>query len=366
MKRKFKRIFGVLLVAVMTVSSMLSTNGFAKDSINNNGLPEGAYKVYDGIYAVDDNSDIISLTNYKDINIGTLPEDEIIVQPSAMGEISIDAGDKWLCIRSNAYMRINFVYQNTLMFGADYMQWPAIGASPNTIYYIDVEYHNFITGVPYAMQCMSGDGNAHNNVIISLATSIGAENDDSNNERLKDYGIMVGDENGNFNPYQALTRAELTKIAVVMSNPDFMENVNLDEQSFSDVSSEHWAHPYIEYAKANGIIDGYEDGTFKPEQYVTVQEMLKIMICLVGYEPQAEVTGGYPYGYIKSAMRLGLLEGITVQYDTYTIRTETADVINKVLDTPLMVQTGEGEYIICDGSALEYPLSTIAIKNFAE
>ena len=150
MKRKFKRIFGVLLVAVMTVSSVLCTNAFAQDSINND-IPEEAYKVYDGIYAVDDNSDIISLTNYKDINIGTLPEDEIIVQPSAMGEISIDAGDKWLCIRSNAYMRINFVYQNTLMFGADYMQWPAIGASPNTIYYIDVEYYNFITGV--SMQC---------------------------------------------------------------------------------------------------------------------------------------------------------------------------------------------------------------------
>ncbi len=186
------------------------------------------------------------------------------------------------------------------------------------------------------------------------------------NERLKDYGIMVGDENGNFNPYQALTRAELTKIAVVMSNPDFMENVNLDGQSFSDVSSEDWAHPYIEYAKANGIIDGYEDGTFKPEQYVTVQEMLKMMVCLLGYEPQAEVTGGYPHGYIKSAMRLGLLEGITVQYDTYTIRTEAADVINKVLDTPLMVQKSEDTWVICDGSALEYPLSTIAIKNFAE
>lgn len=186
------------------------------------------------------------------------------------------------------------------------------------------------------------------------------------NERLKNYGIMVGDENGNFNPYLALTRAELTKIAVVMSNPDFMKDVNLNGQSFSDVSSEHWAHPYIEYAKANGIIDGYEDGTFKPEQYVTVQEMLKMMVCLLGYEPQAEVTGGYPHGYIKSAMRLGLLEGITVQYDTYTIRTETADVINKVLDTPLMVQTGEDTWVICDGSALEYPLSTIAIKNFAE
>ena len=186
------------------------------------------------------------------------------------------------------------------------------------------------------------------------------------NERLKNYGIMVGDENGNFNPYQALTRAELTKIAVVMSNPDFMKNVNLDGQSFSDVNFEHWAHPYIEYAKANGIIDGYEDGTFKPEQDVTVQEMLKIMICLLGYEPQAEATGGYPHGYIKTASRLGLLEGIAVEYDTYTIRTETADVINKALDIPLMKPIPEDEavYAIYDGTSPEYPLQTLEIQNF--
>ncbi len=183
------------------------------------------------------------------------------------------------------------------------------------------------------------------------------------NERLKNYGIMVGDENGNFNPYQCLTRAELTKIMVVMSNPDFESSSIYTEQSFSDVSSEHWAYPYIEYAKANGIIDGYGDGTFKPENDVTIEELLKMTVCLLGYEPMAETTGGYPAGYIKTAKRLGLDDFINVDYGSYAIRTETADVINKALDVPLMAQSESGDYIIYDGLNI-YPLSTIAIKHF--
>ncbi len=183
------------------------------------------------------------------------------------------------------------------------------------------------------------------------------------NKRLKNYGIMIGDENGNFNPYQCLTRAELTKIMVVMSNPDFMEEASFTEQSFPDVSPEHWAYPYIEYAKSSGIIDGYDDGTFKPERDVTIEELLKMTICLLGYEAMAETTGGYPGGYIKTAERLGLTETIAVEYDTHTIRTEAADVINKALDIPLMTENDKGEYIIWDGLNI-YPLSTIAIKHF--
>ena len=183
------------------------------------------------------------------------------------------------------------------------------------------------------------------------------------NKRLKELGIMIGDENGNFNPYQCLTRAELTKIMVVMSNPDFMEEASFTEQSFPDVSPEHWAYSYIEYAKSSGIIDGYDDGTFKPENDVTIEELLKMTICLLGYEAMAETTGGYPGGYIKTAERLGLTETIAVEYDTHTIRTEAADVINKALDIPLMTENDNGEYIIWDGLNI-YPLSTIAIKHF--
>ena len=184
--------------------------------------------------------------------------------------------------------------------------------------------------------------------------------------RLNDYGIMVGDENGDFNPMQLLTRAELTKIAVVMSNPDFAENVDLSQQSFSDVSAEHWAYPYIEYAKANGIIEGYEDGSFKPEKNVTAHEAIKMMINLLGYTPFAEDNGGYPAGYMKAASRYGMLEGVELVTTESIIRSEAAWLITNTLDIPLMVETFDGGFAICDGSIPEYPEMTLAIKNFSE
>lgn len=185
--------------------------------------------------------------------------------------------------------------------------------------------------------------------------------------RLNDYGIMVGDENGKFNPMQLLTRAELTKIAVVMSNPDFEESVDLSQQSFSDVSAEHWAYPYVEYARANGIIEGYEDGSFKPETPVTAQEAVKMMISLLGYTPFAEDNGGYPTGYMMAASRYGVLENVELVTTESITRSEAAWLITNSLDTPLMVEsTDAGAFVICNGSNPEYPEMTLAIKNFSE
>ncbi len=186
------------------------------------------------------------------------------------------------------------------------------------------------------------------------------------NERLKSLGIMVGDENGNFNPYQLLTRAELVKIAVTMMNPEFMQSVDLAKQSFADLDAAHWSYPYIEYAAQHGIINGYEDGTFMPDRDVTIQEATKIIVSILGYAPQAESIGAYPSGYLKTAEKMGLTAGITVGFDNSILRTEVADMIAVALDTPLMIQSPAGDYVICDGLTADFPLQTLAIKNWGK
>ncbi len=185
------------------------------------------------------------------------------------------------------------------------------------------------------------------------------------NERLKSLGIMVGDENGNFNPYQLLTRAELVKIAIYMSNPDFMESVDLNRQSFTDVDAAHWSYPYVEYAAQKGMINGYEEGTFLPDRDVTIQETAKIIVSILGYAPQAESNGTYPQGYLRTADKLGLTKGITIGFDHSILRTEVADMILSALDTPLMVQAPDGSFVVCDGSITDYPMQTLATRNFA-
>lgn len=92
--------------------------------------------------------------------------------------------------------------------------------------------------------------------------------------KLTAAGIINGYNDGSFKPQNYVTRAEFCKLvlAAIGEKP-----LNGMASSFSDVSS-HWAQGYIEKARQLGIIDGYKDGTFKPNARVTRAEISK-MIC---------------------------------------------------------------------------------------
>lgn len=90
--------------------------------------------------------------------------------------------------------------------------------------------------------------------------------------KLKEYGIFEGDDKGNFNPEKSLTRAEMAKITV--------EAFGLEgdtDHTFSDVPENHWANDYISILEANDIVNGYVDGTYKPNQNITRAEFAKII-----------------------------------------------------------------------------------------
>ncbi|MFC3886466.1 S-layer homology domain-containing protein [Bacillus songklensis] len=81
---------------------------------------------------------------------------------------------------------------------------------------------------------------------------------------LRSAGVMQGDQNGNFRPNEVLTRAQLSAVLVRA----FELNSSSAATDFKDVSSDHWAHDYIEKLSASGITTGYADQTFKPEDDV--------------------------------------------------------------------------------------------------
>ncbi|MDK8179968.1 S-layer homology domain-containing protein [Paenibacillus sp. UMB4589-SE434] len=85
-------------------------------------------------------------------------------------------------------------------------------------------------------------------------------------------GIVTGKDNGNFEPDSLLTRAEFTAMLVRAFNV-------MDEkakESFSDVHPPQWHHPFIASSEKNHIVEGYPDGTFKPDRTIERQEMTAI------------------------------------------------------------------------------------------
>ena len=85
-------------------------------------------------------------------------------------------------------------------------------------------------------------------------------------------GIINGYDNGDgtssFKPDATITRAEFAKI-VVMTREGANAAFNQTTTNFPDMAGSEWAIPYVAHATGLGIINGYEDGTFRPDTYIT-------------------------------------------------------------------------------------------------
>ncbi len=111
-------------------------------------------------------------------------------------------------------------------------------------------------------------------------------------------GIFQGDENGDMKPEEAVSRAEIAAIILREMN---ISNMSAYRDTFNDVDTSHWAADVIQTAYDNGIINGYEDGSFGPDEDVTYEQAVKMIMCAINYEALSLANGGYPMGYIKVA-----------------------------------------------------------------
>ena len=88
---------------------------------------------------------------------------------------------------------------------------------------------------------------------------------------LSAMGIVKGDNDGKFNPNAPITRAEFAAIAA-----RFDDKANTTTADFSDIAS-HWAKNEISAASNNGWINGYPDGTFRPDNKITRAEAMTLV-----------------------------------------------------------------------------------------
>lgn len=99
---------------------------------------------------------------------------------------------------------------------------------------------------------------------------------------LTTLGVISGYEDGSFQPDGVVKRSEMAKMIAVILNGGKEPVLDTSSSSFSD-TKDHWAKGYIEYCAAQGILNGYEDGTFRPEQTVTATEAAKMLLTAMGY-----------------------------------------------------------------------------------
>ncbi len=120
-----------------------------------------------------------------------------------------------------------------------------------------------------------------------------------------DYGIVQGYDDGTYRPENSINRAEFTKILLEAKYPSEMATAT-GEACFTDVIAEQWYAKYVCYAKTTAIVDGYDDGTFKPEAAINIAEALKITLN-VFFSGIPDAAGAWYEKYWDYAETQGLL-----------------------------------------------------------
>ena len=162
-------------------------------------------------------------------------------------------------------------------------------------------------------------------------------------EFLQTLSIVSGYEDKTFKPEEYITRAEFSKIIVNMLGLYTSENKNY----FWDVLPDHWAAGNISSITDLGIINGFPGGEFRPEEYITMIDAAKILVSALGYDVKAVAKGGYPFGYRMVAEEIGIMSGVS--YTDYAKRGDIAKMAANAMEIDLMKPIsfgGEIEYKI--------------------
>ncbi|NBI65727.1 S-layer homology domain-containing protein, partial [Pseudoflavonifractor sp. 60] len=141
---------------------------------------------------------------------------------------------------------------------------------------------------------------------------------------LNEAGIMKGSSSGNFNPNNTVTRAEMATILCNMLGET--ENLTVSD-TFSDVPTTHWANKYVTKASELGFVSGYGSGKFGPNDPVTYEQAVTMVVQAMGLGEIALEYGGYPNGHIEVADEYGFIWGLSSQVGDNMPRSQIAVLV---------------------------------------
>ena len=172
-----------------------------------------------------------------------------------------------------------------------------------------------------------------------------SENNQEAIEVLQAVEIMVGDENGDFNPDQNVTRNEM---AVVMSNlMEYNVASYKDTSPFTDVPS--WAEPYVAACWTNGITAGYSDTIYGGSDTVTTAQAALMLMKALGYFQYASDFGGdWQLATTRQGNAIDLFVGVDSGVTQAMTRNDVAQLVLNTLTAGTVEASTDGSWTIGD------------------
>jgi hypothetical protein len=157
-------------------------------------------------------------------------------------------------------------------------------------------------------------------------------------KNLSHKAYVMGYPGGVFKPENQITRAE---VAVIFAKIMGLTLAKSDKKVYSDVEITHWAKDYIEAATNAGVFKGYKDNSFHPEAKITRAEFATVIARYMGVgnvkpfeEIYNDLSGHWAQNYIEEIKRLKIIEGYedgTFRPNLVIKRSEAVTMVNKML-----------------------------------
>ena len=159
-------------------------------------------------------------------------------------------------------------------------------------------------------------------------------------EAEKHYEYIIGYDDGTVKPFGNITREEVATIFYRMLKSDIRENMFANTNSFSDVSDDRWSNNAISTLTRGNILEGYEDGRFRPGAYITRAEFVTIATRFyktvnfkgAGFD---DIIGHWAESNIENAVYYKLINGYsdgTFRPNADITRAEVMVIVNNILN----------------------------------
>lgn len=153
------------------------------------------------------------------------------------------------------------------------------------------------------------------------------------------FAYIDGYPDNTVRPEGLITREEVAAVFFRLLDPDYREVIRAYVSNFSDVSPDRWSSKHIATLARGRILEGYPDGTFRPGNFITRAELATIAarfdeLSFLEENVFPDVEGHWAEKYINSAAAKGWVEGYpdgTFKPDDYITRAEFVTLVNRVL-----------------------------------
>ena len=179
-------------------------------------------------------------------------------------------------------------------------------------------------------------------------------------------GVLNGNTDGTFGPEGNFTRAQAASIIAHMMLGKGADALNAAATGFSDVPADHWASGYIQYCVGEGILNGYGNGKFGPDDALTATQWSLMLLGALGYDAKNEKIGGngWEVATTKLAIQAGIAsaENLTGEFN----RDVAAKLAFNTLTATMVDYTNGTNITTGDGTSININANRYEVGNNAE